>query len=58
MSATGETDIYYRFALTCEEDTCDMQCIVEEVDGVCKQMDTTDIIYNRQNTLNEKVFIM
>ncbi len=56
MVATGEADIYYRFGLTCEWDTCAMQCIVEEAGGIFKQMDNSDMTYNRQNTLNEKGF--
>ncbi len=56
MVATGEADVYYRFGLTCEWDTCAMQCIVEEAGGIFKQMDNTDMTYNRKNTLNEKGF--
>lgn len=56
MVATGEADIYYRFGLTCEWDTCAMQCIVEEAGGIFKQMDNSDMTYNRKNTLNEKGF--
>ncbi len=56
MVAAGEADIYYRFGLTCEWDTCAMQCIVEEAGGIFKQMDNSDMTYNRKNTLNEKGF--
>ncbi len=56
MVATGEADIYYRFGLTCEWDTCAMHCIVEEAGGIFKQMDNTDMTYNRKNTLNDKGF--
>ncbi len=56
MVATGQADIYYRFGLTCEWDTCAMQCIVEEAGGIFKQMNNTDMTYNRKNTLNEKGF--
>ncbi len=56
MVATGEADIYYRFGLTCEWDTAAMQCVVEEAGGIFKQMDNSDMTYNRENTLNEKGF--
>ncbi len=56
MVATGEADVYYRFGLTCEWDTCAMQCIVEEAGGTFKQMDNSEMTYNRKNTLNEKGF--
>ncbi|WHH57494.1 3'(2'),5'-bisphosphate nucleotidase CysQ [Petroclostridium sp. X23] len=56
MVAKGEADIYYRFGYTCEWDTGAMQCIAEEAGGIFKQMDGTDMLYNRQNNLNEKGF--
>ncbi len=56
MVATGEADVYYRFGLTCEWDTCAMQCIVEEAGGIFKQMDSSNMTYNRKDTLNAKGF--
>lgn len=56
MVAKGEADIYYRFGYTCEWDTAAMQCIVEEAGGIFRQMDGTDMLYNRENNLNEKGF--
>ena len=56
MVAEGKADIYYRFGLTCEWDTCAMHCIVEEAGGVFHQMDNTEMVYNRKNHLNEKGF--
>ena len=56
MVAEGKADIYYRFGYTCEWDTCAMQCIVEEAGGICQQMDGSDLLYNRDNHLNEKGF--
>ena len=56
MVAEGKADIYYRFGLTCEWDTAAMQCIVEEAGGIFKQMDGSEMVYNRDNTLNEKGF--
>lgn len=56
LVAEGKADIYYRFGLTCEWDTAAMQCIAEEAGAVFKQMDNTEMVYNRENTLNEKGF--
>lgn len=33
-----------------------MQCIVEEAGGIFRQMDGTEMLYNRENNLNEKGF--
>jgi 3'(2'), 5'-bisphosphate nucleotidase len=54
--AEGKADVYYRFGLTSEWDTCAMQCIVEEDGGIVRQMDGTEMEYNRENHLNEKGF--
>lgn len=54
--AEGKADVYYRFGLTCEWDTAAMQCIVEEAGGIFRQMDGSEMTYNRENTLNEKGF--
>lgn len=56
MVAEGKADIYYRFGYTCEWDTAAMQCIVEEAGGIFRQMDHTEMVYNRKNNLNEKGF--
>jgi len=56
MVAEGKADVYYRFGPTCEWDTCAMHCIVEEAGGIFRQMDGTEMIYNRENHLNEKGF--
>jgi len=58
MVAKGEADIYYRFGLTHEWDTCAMQCIAEQAGGIFMQMDRTPMRYNRNNTLNEKGFFI
>jgi len=58
MVAEGKADIYYRFGLTCEWDTCAMHCIVEEAGGIFLQMDGTKMLYNRENHLNEKGFFV
>ena len=56
MIASGEAEIYYRSGLTSEWDTAAMQCIVEEAGGILRQMDDSEMVYNRENTLNEKGF--
>jgi len=56
MIASGKAEIYYRGGLTSEWDTAAMQCIVEEAGGVFRQLDGSEMIYNRENTLNEKGF--
>lgn len=56
MIAKGDAEVYYRFGPTKEWDTAAMQCIVEVAGGIFKQMDGTDMLYNRKNTLNDKGF--
>lgn len=56
MIASGEADIYYRYNPTMEWDTAAMQCIVEEAGGIFRQMDDTQMLYNRENSLNDKGF--
>jgi len=58
MVAEGKADIYYRFGLTSEWDTCAMHCIVEGAGGIFLQMDGTEMLYNRKNHLNEKGFFV
>lgn len=58
MIAEGKADIYYRYGLTCEWDTCAMQCIVEEAGGFVGQMDGLPLDYNREDHLNRKGFYM
>ncbi len=50
--AKGEAEIYYRFNPTMEWDTAAMQCIVEEAGAIFRQMDDTEMRYNRENCLN------
>lgn len=54
--AKGGADAYFRFGPTMEWDTAAMQCIVEEAGGVFRQMDDSEMTYNRVNNLNEKGF--
>ncbi len=56
MIAEGKADVYYRFGLTNEWDVCAMHCIVEEAGGILRQMDGSEMCYNRANHLNEKGF--
>lgn len=56
LIARGEAEGYYRYGLTSEWDTAAVQLIVEEAGGIFKQMDDTEMIYNRKDTLNRKGF--
>lgn len=54
--AKGEAEVYYRFNPTMEWDTAAMQCITEEAGAIFKQMDNSEMLYNRENSVNEKGF--
>lgn len=56
LIARGDAEIYYRFNPTMEWDTAAMQCIVEEAGAIFRQMDDTEMRYNRKNCLNNKGF--
>lgn len=56
LVAERKADVYYRFGLTCEWDTAAMHCIAETAGAVIRQMDNTELLYNRENTLNAKGF--
>ncbi|ANX00237.1 3'(2'),5'-bisphosphate nucleotidase CysQ [Thermoclostridium stercorarium subsp. leptospartum DSM 9219] len=56
LVAKGEAEVYYRFGVTMEWDTAAMQCIVEEAGGIFRQLDDTEMTYNRENSRNEKGF--
>ena len=56
MIAKGEAEVYYRFGYTMAWDTAAMQCIVEQAGGIFRQMDGSEMTYNRVNSLNEKGF--
>ena len=58
MIAQGLADIYYRFGYTMEWDTCAMQCVVEEAGGIFVQGDFSEMRYNRENSLNDKGFVI
>ena len=56
LIAKGDAEVYYRYNPTMEWDTAAMQCIVEEAGGVFRQMDGSEMLYNRENSLNDKGF--
>ena len=56
LVASGDAEIYYRHNPTMEWDTAAMQCIAEEAGAIFKQMDDTEMLYNRENSLNDKGF--
>ncbi|MCR5624973.1 MAG: 3'(2'),5'-bisphosphate nucleotidase CysQ [Lachnospiraceae bacterium] len=56
LVAKGEAEIYYRHNPTMEWDTAAMQCIVEEAGAIFRQMDDTEMLYNREDSLNAKGF--
>ena len=56
LVAEQKADVYYRFGLTCEWDTAAMHCIAETAGAIIRQMDHTELLYNREDTLNAKGF--
>lgn len=56
LVAEQKADVYYRFGPTCEWDTAAMHCIAETAGAVVRQLDHSELVYNRVNTLNEKGF--
>ncbi len=54
--AKGEAEVYYRHNPTMEWDTAAMQCIVEEAGAIFRQMDDSPMLYNRENSRNDKGF--
>ncbi len=56
LVAEKKADVYYRFGLTCEWDTAAMHCIAETAGAIIRQMDNTELLYNREDTLNGKGF--
>lgn len=58
MVAEANADVYYRFGPTYEWDTAAMQCIAEQAGAIVRQMDGSELVYNRENTLNEKGFFI
>jgi 3'(2'), 5'-bisphosphate nucleotidase len=52
LVAEGNVDVYYRYGPTSEWDTAAMQCIVENAGGIFRQLDGTEMFYNRKDTRN------
>ena len=58
LVAEGVADIYYRFGLCMQWDTAAMQIIAEEAGCVFRQMDGSEMRYNRRGLLNDKGFFV
>ncbi len=56
LVARGDAEVYYRYNPTMEWDTAAMQCIAEEAGVIFRQMDDSEMLYNRENSLNDKGF--
>lgn len=56
LIARGMAECYYRFGFTSEWDTAAVQIVVEEAGGIFKQLDHTEMTYNREDSLNRKGF--
>ena len=56
LVARGDAEVYYRYNPTMEWDTAAMQCIAEEAGAIFRQMDDSEMLYNRENSLNDKGF--
>jgi len=56
LVASGQAEVYYRFGLTMEWDTAAMQAVCEEAGAIFRQMDGTEMLYNREDHLNAKGF--
>lgn len=56
MVARGDAEVCYRYNPTMEWDTAAMQCIAEEAGAIFMQMDDTEMLYNREDSLNAKGF--
>ena len=58
LIARGDAEVYYRYNPTMEWDTAAMQCIVEEAGAVFRQIDGTQMKYNRSNSINKGFYIL
>ena len=56
LVAIGKAEVYYRFGYTMEWDTAAMQAICEEAGAIFRQMDGSEMVYNRVDHLNSKGF--
>lgn len=58
LVAEGVADVYYRYGLSMQWDTAAMQVIAEEAGCIFRQMDGSEMRYNRKGLLNEKGFFI
>lgn len=58
LVARGDAEIYYRYNFTMEWDTAAMQCIAEEAGAIFRQMDGSEMFYNRKDCVNRKGFYL
>ena len=58
LIAKGDAEVYYRLGPTMEWDTAAMQCIAEQAGAIFRQTDGTEMLYNRENSLNDKGFFI
>lgn len=56
LVARGDAEVYYRPNPTMEWDTAAMHCIAEEAGALFRQSDDSEMLYNRENSLNEQGF--
>ncbi len=56
LIAKGDAEVYYRFKPLSEWDIAAMHCIVEEAGGIMRQLDDTEIIYNKPECLVKNGF--
>ncbi len=58
LVAEGVADIYYRFGPCMQWDTAAMQIIAEEAGCIFRQMDGSEMRYNRKDLVNDKGFFV
>ncbi len=56
LVAEGKAEVYIRHNPTMEWDTAAMHIIATEAGGIFKQLDHSEMLYNRENSLNDKGF--
>jgi 3'(2'), 5'-bisphosphate nucleotidase len=56
--AEGSADIYYRYGGSMQWDTAAMQIIAEEAGALFRQMDGSEMRYNRRGLKNEIGFFV
>jgi len=56
LIARGVAEAYFRFGYTSEWDTAAVQLIAEEAGGYFRQLDHSEMTYNREDVLNRKGF--